>query len=267
MTQMTDVATAAGIVASVDDVSVPEPGPCVVDLPGGYVMADGMVVRKAEVRELTGLDEEAMARGANKQNQVDLVRLLEIIFERGLIRIGDQEVGGGPEGRALRQSMLVGDKDAVLLGIRIATYGPDYESRIVCPKCGEESDVVFELLTDIEERTLEDPQVIYRTVKLRNGEAEVRLPTVGDQAYATSDPRRTAAEANTMLLARCVRSVNGVPTMGEQTLRAMGMKDRHSILQYIADTAPGPRMGEVKVECPACKEESQMSLSMPALFL
>lgn len=257
-----DIRHAEGLLQDLTATQVPEPPACLVSLPGGFVDPEGAVIRDVLVRELTGQDEEQIARVANKQGQIDLVRMLETIYELGTVKIGTLDAN-----RSLLNSLLVGDKDAILLGIRIATFGPDYETRIGCPKCGEESDVVFELLADVPERKLEDPENIYRTVKLRNGSAEVRLPTVGDQSYATDDPKRTVPEANTRLLGRCVKTINGKLTRGEQSVRDLGLQDVRTLLKHINDTVPGPRMGEVKVECPACKEESQFTLSMPALFL
>ena len=47
------------------EVKITPPSDTVVTLPGGYLTATGEIITEAEVRELNGSDEEAIARTAN----------------------------------------------------------------------------------------------------------------------------------------------------------------------------------------------------------
>lgn len=245
-----------------DDIATPELYSGIVELPGGWLDPQGNLHKEAEVRELTGADEEAMGKAMIKGTGIDWNRMFKVIMERGVVKLGDR----APTPKDL-ESLLYGDRDAILLGIRIATYGNEHPANIICPLCGRSSDVAFELDKDIPYRKLEDPANIWRKVTLRNGRvAEIRLVTVADQAAATADMRVGNAQMTTILLSRCVRSIDGEPHLGEQDMQKMGAGDRKILNTYLMDKAPGPRMGEVVVSCPQCNEESSIAISMTELF-
>ncbi|MBK6019636.1 hypothetical protein, partial [Streptomyces sp. MBT53] len=63
--------------------SVPEPSDSHVTLPGG-IYWDGDLLRHAEVREMTGDDEEELARVKGS-----LARWVSVLLERCVVRIGD----------------------------------------------------------------------------------------------------------------------------------------------------------------------------------
>lgn len=248
--------------STTEETPVPEIYSGIVELPGGWLDPQGNLQTTAEVRELTGADEEAMGKAMIKGTGIDWNRMFKVIMERGVVKLGDRV----PTAKDL-ESLLYGDRDAILLGIRIATYGRDHPANITCPLCLRSSDVVFELDTDIPTRKLDDPMVIYRKVKLRGDHsAEIRLVTVADQAFATADMRVGNAQMTTLLLSRCVKTIDGQEHLGEQTMQAMGAGDRKILNTYLMEKAPGPRLGEVVVSCPQCNEESSIAISMTELF-
>ncbi len=53
-------------------------------LPGGFIQADGSIVKYAEVRELTGVDEEIIAKSGS------VGRALNVMIQRGLVSIGSE---------------------------------------------------------------------------------------------------------------------------------------------------------------------------------
>jgi hypothetical protein len=257
---------AAEILAAVDETTIPEPPDNLVELPGGWINSQGGVEQLAEIRELTGADEEALSR-CTKDGTVDWRRFVGEIMSRGLVKLGDT-----PATASMIETLLVGDQTAILLGIRRATYGDEYETSITCPFCSKSSDVAYDLRPttvggDIEFRRLADPENLFRTIQLRHGEAEIRLATAGDQNQGLKDDRLTTTEQNTIMLARCVRAVSGKPILGETTMRAMGAGDRRILSRHLVETQPGPQLGEVKGQCPVCSREVTISLNIPALFL
>ena len=88
------------------------PSDTIVELPGGYLNAAGEVIKFAEVRELNGKDEEAISKTNN------MAKALLIILQRGTVTIGDEEATD-----KVLDSLLVGDRDALLLGILKAKIG------------------------------------------------------------------------------------------------------------------------------------------------
>ena len=69
-----------------------------------------------------------------------------------------------------------------------------------------------------------------------------------------------------MLLAGCILSVNGAPSIGAQTALSLGMADRTKMVEDIIERNPGPRLGEVKKVCKACGEYIPLPLSLLDLF-
>jgi hypothetical protein len=77
---------------------------------------------------------------------------------------------------------------------------------------------------------------------------------------------KTSSEVNTMLLAGCILSVNGAPSIGASTALSLGMADRNKLIDNIIERNPGPRLGEVKKVCKACGEDIHLPLSLLDLF-
>lgn len=227
-----------------------------VRLPGGYVDAQGSVHRTAEVRELNGVDEEALLR-------VDSTgKIMMAMIERATVSIGDI-----PATREVLEDLLAADREALLLGIRVATYGRTEAFTITCPHCSEQFDHDIDLVEDIPAKTLTDPEIDSQfEVTLRRGTAQVSLPTGRTQKSIAGAQDKTLSELNTILLRGCVQSINGMPVMGEETIKALGLADRSAILTAIADRNPGPRLGDVTVECEACEKVIDTPLSLTALF-
>lgn len=243
--------------------SAPELPETTGTLPCGWRTPTGLLATDFEIRELTGISEERLAKVAatKKGNYAQICRVL---LEEGLVNIG----GHKPDDFMMR-SLLLGDRDYLLMKIRIATYGADYDAKIICPKCGESQDVVFELEEGYDMKYLpaKSTDATY-SVNLRNGRtASVRLVTAEDQAVILADTTITGSERNTLLLSRCLLSINGNPLMDVNVARSLSAGDRKILMSFLEEHRFGPQLEEVMAVCSYCKEESEMSLSMAALFL
>lgn len=246
--------------ASVDEdkveITTEVPPSNIVELPGGFVLNNGKVIKSVEVRELNGADEEELARATTPN------RLLQVVFSRGLVALEDI-----PAYSEDLDTMLSGDRDAVILGIRCATFGKDLTYSATCPKCLEEHDVIIDLIKDVKTRTLNDP-VIDRTftVATKNGEAVVTLPNGITNKKLLDADSKTTSELMTIVLSGCLVSINGTPSLGVQTALNLGILDRETIISEIYKRTPGPRLGEVKKACKACGNEIPLPLSLASLF-
>lgn len=247
----------------------PEPESDIVDLPGGLVRGD-TVHRTVQVRELNGEDEEKIFRALASRNAF---HLLDTILGCGVVRVGDLDEH---ESRKALPDLLIGDREAVLLGIRCMTYDDTVDvTNWLCPSCGEPTEVTLNLREDVEVRTLKDPaKSTTFTVKLRKGgTALVTMPTGADQAVVGENTERNIAERNTLLLQRCVREVDlpggqkiivaGFPSF----VKGMGIKDRRSILEEIVKRQPGPQYTAVKFTHLSCGKEVTLGLDLADLFL
>jgi hypothetical protein len=228
----------------------------VVELPAGFILSDGTIVRDAEVRELNGADEEELAKATTPN------RLLQTIFTRGLVSLGNNAAF-----QEDLDTMLSGDREAVILGIRIATFGKDLLYLATCPSCLEEHEVSIDLINDVKTHKLNDP-IVDRTftVSVKNGEAVVTLPNGITNKKLLDADSKTTSELVTILLSGCIASINGTPSLGVQTALNLGILDRETIVSEIYKRTPGPRLGEVKKACKACGNEIPLPLSLASLF-
>jgi len=226
-----------------------------VILPCGFITQEGTLVKYAEVRELNGSDEEAIAKAGG------LGRVLTTILQRGLVSLGGEKVR-----KEDLDDLLAADRDAILLAIRRVTFGEVADYQFTCT-CGVTSIVGIDLNEDIPTKVLKDP-VGDRNweVQLKNGTAILTLPTGYVQRLLTENADKTSAELNTILLEGCVLSVNGKASLGASTVLKLGMQDRETIINEILDKNPGPRLGEVKKNCEACGASIDTPVSLVALF-
>ena len=118
----------------------------VVTLPGGYINAAGEVITTAEVRELNGKDEEAIARSATTG------KALLAILNRGTVKVGNEKAN-----EALLDRLLSGDRDTLLLGILRLTFGNEADLPAYCDTCEDFKTVTVDLTTDIKCKVMSDP--------------------------------------------------------------------------------------------------------------
>ena len=227
-----------------------------VILPGGYILPNGELVTKAEVKELTGADEEAISKAGST------AKSLNVLLQRGLVKLGDSEVS-----KEDLDALLSGDRDAILLGIRKATFGKKLTVNIRCTSCSQDQSSDINLDEDVPVKSLADP-VSDRVweVETKQGAVRLALPNGITQKKLMDNLEKTSSEVNTMLLAGCILSINGAPSIGASTALSLGMADRSKIIEDIIERNPGPRLGEVKKVCKACGEDISLPLSLLDLF-
>jgi hypothetical protein len=266
MTELSVEAAAAAIAELSETVvpDIPMPPSGHVRLAGGLVQED-RVVYDVDVRELTGEHEETIARARRSPS---LTRFVSTLLE-----CGTEKIGGEPATRAELKKMLIGDRDLLLLEIRRSTYGDEIAFEgVICPGCGESSNITF-TLDMIPISRLDKSEDRQFKVKLRKGDiAVVNLPTGEDQEHALDNPDLTGAEQDTLVLQRCVLTItdsNGLQTIvpaKPSSILNMGIPDRRTILNEIAKRQPGPRYDEVSFTHEACGKEIPVRLGLGDLF-
>lgn len=228
-----------------------------VNLPGG-IMIDGDLIRSAEVKELTGEDEEEIARAVKNGNAN---RFVEVLTRQALIRLGDEK----PDKKLIKQ-LLTGDRDTILLQVARVTFGEVHEfTDIICPGCQKSLDIEFEL-KEIPIREKENATGVFE-VKLRKGVAEVKFPVVGDYEIASENTSLTVKERDTVLLSRIVKTINGVAVLNKkEPVLKLGVKDRKAILDYVSENMPGPRYDKVEITHDECGAEVPLPIGVFDLF-
>lgn len=237
-------------------VVITTPSDTSVVLPAGYITPDGGVVREAEVRELTGRDEEALGKAGGG------AKAFSTILGRATVSIG-----GKPATEEILQDLILGDRDALMLGIYKATFGAEIELPGLCGECGEVKMVQIDLDRDVETKVLVDPLEDRRfTVKGRNKEFLVALPTGSVQKELVAAGDKSAGERNTILLQHTVLEIDGAPVMGKAQVQALGIQDRNLIAAELGKRLPGPQFEDMVLECPDCGGEVVVPFSLGALF-
>jgi hypothetical protein len=247
---------AAALALKSDPVPVPVPPDTTVNLPGGLINLHGQLIDTAEVQELNGEDEEFLA----KEKGSDTVpKIITSILCRGVVQLGDF-----PLNRTTFNSLLVGDRLALYIGIRRATYGNDVPLSLICPVCNTTFAVAVEL-HDLEVRQMEDRTKRTFEVSLRHGGvAEVRLMT-GD-VHEAMEEAKIAAEQNTIVLSKTITKLNGSQIIDKAAVLRLGSMDRRNIIKALSDNQPGPILEGIKVPCSACGEVREITLSVIDLF-
>lgn len=239
-----------------------EPPPdTVVRLPGGGLMdSDGTLHDEAVVKELTGSDEEALSKAEVTKT---LGRYIQVLVRRGTESIGAYQ---HPDDKLLGE-LLIGDREALILAIRRATYGDELKLTVVCPSCTSAVDVTYDLATEIPITEMEDKYKRDIGVKLRDGRhALFRIPTCADQDALYATQNKTMSEMNSVLMSRCLISIDGQPVQGRNAVLALGIRDRKKIVAALNGAQPGPKYNEIDIECPSCGAESPLQVRLLDLF-
>lgn len=246
------------VVGSTPIITIPSLPDTNIELPGGfYDPLEDTLVTTAEVKELTGADEEDIVR------ITEIGKALMVILQKGTVSIG-----GKPADKDTLELLLAGDREALLLGIRCATFGTEIElTDVVCSRCPELQTMTIDLKKDVKIQSLED-RINDRTfvLDLKVGKVKVTLPTGNTQNKLVNAPNKNTAELDTLLLSNCVLEINDVQIFGQAPIRNLGIQDRRTILEEIAKRNPGPLLNEVKKACNTCGQEVELPLTLADLF-
>jgi hypothetical protein len=225
-----------------------------VELPGGLFDPFDGTITTAEVRELTGADEEAIS----KIN--DSGKALLSILERATVKIGDK-----PADKDTLESLLAGDREMILLAIRKVTFGSDVTLELNCPHCGQAQLFEIDLDKDVEIKKLDGDETRFE-VNCKVGKVMLSLPNGNTQKTLVSSSDKTSAELDTIILKGCISSINGMPILNTQEIRNLSIKDRRELLNEISKRNPGPQLSEIKKDCTACGQEVPLPLTLADLF-
>ena len=253
--QMIDDAN-RGAAPAVDEPNIIDPPDTHFRLAAGYVQDNGQWTKDFEVRELTGRDEEALARIP------DVGRGLAAMIDRSVLRLGNDDATSDR-----LDSLMGGDWDTILLAVRTVTFGSQVELKPTCQNCRAEYEVTIDLASDISIRTA-NPEDLSWSVEGRRHTYEVSLYTGSTQRkiYDMIADDKTVAVLNTEILHNSVDKIDGMPVLGTDQIRDLSIADRRVLLDSIQDHRVGPDLQGVKIKCPTCGHEQPNPLNAAALF-
>ena len=238
------------------------------------------------------LYEEAHPLYGEKSVQIKAMTTVEedILTSRALIRKG-QVVDELIKSCLLNKSidpaeLLVGDKSAILLAIRISGFDADYRMKTVCPECDGVFEHDFNLAACKVKRLganpMKDGENLFEfTLPKTKKKVLFRLLTAGDEADVarTQEARRKAlkkatgrvSEVDTNVSDRLIKSIVQIGKEKDKNklatlIRQMPALDARALRKHINEIEPDMEMVE-EVKCPHCGSLEQHDIPMGVEFL
>lgn len=223
----------------------------------------GLWQTEAEVREMTGADEEYMA-GIDARETITYSEYMATLLKKTVVRVGTINIS---EKQSMIDSLSFGDRDILFLGVIKATYGKTKEFRVSCPRCSEENDILMDLDEDF---PINKPTVDLHApivIKLRNGKTvKLRIPTISDTAYVVKKAQNNSSQ-NTLMIAKCVIWDGDQPTDVEEWAKSLNLADRNKMVKALLDIKAGPSIEAVNAPCAHCREEMTIGIDWVSLLL
>jgi hypothetical protein len=216
-----------------------------------------------EIKEMTAKEEDILTSKTLLQKNLTIQRLLESLLVDKNIKA---------------DSLVIGDKNAIIVRARSDAYGAEYKTSITCPACEETSKHEF----DLDDMAFTEP-VFHEGVKklpnnnisipLSNGwEVECKTLTGKDELKImkeseTKRKKKMPEAPLTDMLNAIVVGVSG-HTDRETIKKAvafMPAKDTKFLREAYQDAIPNIDMSQV-FTCPACEHTEVMEVPLTAEF-
>ncbi len=179
--------------------------------------------------------------------------------------------------------MILGDRNAVMVALRITGYGAEYNVEISCPACGERSKQAFNLGELPIKNLTSDPVATGSNVfeakmpKVRETDPDLviryRHMTGHDEQEITAMQERKKKQGfqNDNLITTRYRqqivAVNDITDKTKIQMFCQKMPTRYSLALRKAMDANEPGIDMTQhVRCPHCSEESEVSMPLGASF-
>jgi len=242
----------------------------IVDLPSkGKFYPEGHPLHNQdtiETKYMTAKDEDILTSPTLLKKGMAIDRFLQNIILNKRINVN---------------TLLSGDKNAVLVSSRINGFGSDYTTKVTCPACTTISENTFDLMEvqayygdDFEEYDISPTDYGTFIVKLpRTGyEVELRLLTSKDEnelaAKMQQNKKRSAHETNlTDQMKKIIVSVNGVDELNviNQFLAHLPVFDSRYLRAAYLKVVPGLDMTQ-HFACQTCGFEKEVDIPLTVDF-
>ena len=174
--------------------------------------------------------------------------------------------------------LISGDRNALLVSLRITGYGADYDVEVDCPECGTKSKQTFDLSQLAIKRLEVDPVVMgdnlfevqlpvtKKTVRVKflTGHDEREMMITNERKKKSGMKVETAI---TDRLSRSIVSVDGVTDRNKLNffVKNIPARDSLALRRFLDKHEPGIIM-KSWMSCPHCHEQSEVGLPMGASF-
>ena len=240
-----------------------------VDLPSkGKYYPEGHPLRdqeQVEIRFMTAKDEDILSSRTLLKNGMAIERFVKNI-------LADRSIN--------TDTLLVGDKNAILVASRITGYGEVYEAKTVCPSCTATSKQTYDLSDlsiysgqDWDEYDVQPKGTNFViTVPQTKVEVEVRLLTSKDEQYLTKlaehKSKKKLPESGLTDQLKCIIvSVNGYSDQKSVNTFVEGMPAKDSAYLRGAYDKIVPNVDlSMPFSCQSCGYEQEVTMPFTAAF-
>ena len=178
------------------------------------------------------------------------------------------------------KDLIAGDRNALLVAIRITGYGSDYRVEVSCPECNTKQTSAFDLSDlDIKRLTIEPitpgtNQFEY-TLPVSKKRVIFKFMTGRDEEEQSTilERRRKAMpdiQIDTIITSRLEFAILSIENVQDRNktntfIKSMPALDSRSLRNYISDNEPGIDMTG-KFRCSHCSANTQVSLPLGSSF-
>ena len=179
-------------------------------------------------------------------------------------------------------SLLIGDKNALLVAARRTGYGPEYETSVTCPKCTNSVEHSFDIssppINDFKANaddlgvTHSDHGTVSITLPMSGMQVECRLLTGEDEAKVMKEAERKAkrkieSSTTTDAFRAFMVSVNGDsnPFTLESFIQSMPARDARHLRTIYNQILPNINLTQL-FECSECGHEGDMEVPLGVDF-
>lgn len=174
--------------------------------------------------------------------------------------------------------LLIGDRNAIMIAIRITGYGSEYETEVECPACNTKSKHAFNL-AELPLRTLQIEPVqpgvnlFEFSLPVSKKRVQFKFLTGREEEEITTTRNKTQKagflndNAVTTTLQFSIQSVDGVTDRAKisQFTRAMPARDSLALRKYINDNQPDI-VTKQEFICPSCDNIEEVTMPIGTNF-
>jgi hypothetical protein len=175
--------------------------------------------------------------------------------------------------------LLIGDRNALMVAIRITGYGPEYDAEVECNECQNKAPRSFNLgelpIKRLEIGPVAEGQNLFefllpyskKTVRFKflTGRDEEEIMTTAEKQKKLGLQGEQGVTTN---LLYSIVSIDGIDDRGKIAgfVRMMPARDSLALRNYVRDNEPGILMRQ-DVSCPSCGHSEEVSMPLGVTFL
>lgn len=231
-------------------------------LPRGMYVNGGWQ-RSVLVRELTGVDEEALAKVP------DQLAFYDTVIALGTESVGELDLASLPlsERKQYLNQLLLGERDMLFMKVAQTSFGNEKNIDFNCSRCETKNTVTLLLDQDFPPKQVDDIHTILHTFTTSKGDVvEYQAATGADQEEALSRKGVSLAEQNTIILAKCMTKLNDKMIVDPlKFARNMGIRDRQTLLDKLIALQPVIDLS-LTTRCVGCGGDQTLNLGWGDIF-